>query len=211
MTSLLFVFSIHKMVKYKLSLYCNILTIESLSTHNTPCTLHILYSLSEIAMEIVPHWIIQTCGTFTSCVYSIYFSFFFLILVSLLADFSFIVSESDERLIWLFFKVSMMKWLFERDFSLFLWVQVNFGETWGTEIKGIGNIWWSECFLHLQFYDLSLAQIQRSNDTDWLPDLGVWNFPGNQSPKYRCIWSQHVQTILGLWVKYRSTCHQNLF
>ena len=54
---------------------------------------------------------------------------FFLILVSLLADFSFIVSESDERLIWLFFKVSMMKCLFERDFSLFLWVQVNFGET----------------------------------------------------------------------------------
>ena len=128
-------------------------------------------------------------------VWNIYFLclfYFFLILVFLLADFSLIVSESDERLIWLFFEVSMMKWLFERDFSLFLWVQVNFGETWGTEIKGIGKIWWSECFLHLQFYDLSLAQIQRSNNTDWLPDLGVWNFPGNQSPKFRCIWSQHV-------------------
>ena len=55
MTSLLFVFSIHKVIKYKLSLYCNTLTIESINTYNTPCTLHILYALSENAMEIVPH------------------------------------------------------------------------------------------------------------------------------------------------------------
>lgn len=85
-----------------------------------------------------------------------------------------------------------------------------FCETWGTDQRH-RKIWWSECFLGSPVLWLESCLYTKENNTDCCQTLGVWNFPGNQSPKYRCIWSQACsQTILGLWVRYRSTCNQNL-
>lgn len=124
---------------------------------------------------------------------SLVFILFFSYSSLLLADFSFIVSESDESFLWLFLSFYDEMTFLKRFFSASLG---SFQSWWNLRSRDqrCRKIWWSECFLQIQLdSNSSLAQIQRNNNTDQMPNVGVLDFPGNQSPKYKSTWSQHVR------------------